>query len=82
MTMTRHHNVICMFLTVDEDDIFQCGKCKKQFTNFSAFVSHKQTPCTNIQNVLGLRSINNGFGTHVGSSAGTLKVGEYYDISI
>ncbi|XP_005096795.2 zinc finger protein 341 [Aplysia californica] len=29
----------------EEEDIFQCGKCKKQFTSLPAFVSHKQTPC-------------------------------------
>ena len=31
-------------LTEDED-VFQCGKCKAKYTSLSAFVSHKQTRC-------------------------------------
>ncbi|ELT95618.1 hypothetical protein CAPTEDRAFT_88353, partial [Capitella teleta] len=27
------------------EDVFQCGKCKKQFNSLSTFVSHKQTRC-------------------------------------
>ncbi|XP_049831569.1 zinc finger protein 761-like [Schistocerca gregaria] len=27
---------------VDEDDLFQCGKCKKHFTSFQLFVLHKK----------------------------------------
>ena len=30
---------------LDEDDLFQCGKCKKQFTSLPVFVAHKQTVC-------------------------------------
>lgn len=33
---------------VEEEDVFQCGKCKKQFSNLSLFVSHKQSRCTPI----------------------------------
>ena len=33
-------------VVTEEEDVFQCGKCKKQFTMLSAFVSHKQTKCT------------------------------------
>lgn len=29
----------------EDDDIFQCGRCKKQFTSLPAFVSHKQSRC-------------------------------------
>ncbi|KAI0220118.1 hypothetical protein LSAT2_028365 [Lamellibrachia satsuma] len=31
---------------VDDEDVFQCGKCKKQFNSLSTFVSHKQNRCT------------------------------------
>ena len=31
---------------VDDEDVFQCGKCKKQFTSLPAFVTHKQSRCT------------------------------------
>ncbi|KAL5022786.1 hypothetical protein ScPMuIL_001941 [Solemya velum] len=30
---------------VEEEDIFQCGKCKKQFTSLSSFMTHKQGQC-------------------------------------
>lgn len=30
---------------VDDDDLFQCGKCKKEFTNLVNFLSHKQGQC-------------------------------------
>lgn len=33
---------------VEDEDVFQCGKCKKQFSNLSQFVSHKQSRCTSI----------------------------------
>lgn len=29
-------------ITLDEDDIFQCGRCKKVFTSFHQFMLHKQ----------------------------------------
>ncbi|KAK7862986.1 hypothetical protein R5R35_014542 [Gryllus longicercus] len=29
-------------ITLDEEDVFQCGKCKKQFTSFSLFMCHKK----------------------------------------
>uniref|UniRef100_A0A0B7ASR0 C2H2-type domain-containing protein n=1 Tax=Arion vulgaris TaxID=1028688 RepID=A0A0B7ASR0_9EUPU len=29
----------------EDEDIFQCGKCKKQFRSLTSFVSHKQTQC-------------------------------------
>jgi len=30
---------------VEEEDIFQCGKCKRKFTNLSQFFGHKQNQC-------------------------------------
>lgn len=30
----------------EEEDVFQCGKCKKQFRSLPKFVSHKQSRCT------------------------------------
>ncbi|XP_064610967.1 zinc finger protein 341-like isoform X2 [Liolophura sinensis] len=30
----------------EEEDLFQCGKCKKQFTSLPSFISHKQGRCT------------------------------------
>ncbi|KAJ9574971.1 hypothetical protein L9F63_007861, partial [Diploptera punctata] len=29
-------------ITLDEEDVFQCGKCKKQFTSFTLFMCHKK----------------------------------------
>ena len=52
---------------VEEDDVFQCGKCKKQFNSLSTFVSHKQTRCTvpatlSTANLAGLRSATGAGG--------------------
>ncbi len=33
------------FVSADDEDIFQCGKCKKQFP-ISAYITHKQSRCT------------------------------------
>ena len=33
---------------LDEEDMFQCGKCKKQFTTLPAFVTHKQNRCSSL----------------------------------
>lgn len=33
----------------EEEDVFQCGKCKKQFSSLAAFISHKQAQCGAIQ---------------------------------
>lgn len=41
-----------LFISVDEDDVFQCGKCKKQYCSLSAFLSHKQSRCNGQRNVL------------------------------
>ena len=30
---------------VDEEDVFQCGKCKREFSNLSLFLGHKQNQC-------------------------------------
>ncbi|CAG2239084.1 unnamed protein product [Mytilus edulis] len=29
----------------EEEDVFQCGKCKRQFTTLGAFINHKQSRC-------------------------------------
>ena len=31
--------------TAQEEDVFQCGKCKRKFTNLSQFFGHKQNEC-------------------------------------
>ncbi|GFO28695.1 Zinc finger protein [Plakobranchus ocellatus] len=33
----------------EDEDVLQCGKCKKQFTSLVAFISHKQTQCGSMQ---------------------------------
>lgn len=33
-------------ITLDEEDVFQCGKCKKQFTSFALFMCHKKEHST------------------------------------
>uniref|UniRef100_A0A8C1W1L3 Zinc finger protein 341 n=1 Tax=Cyprinus carpio TaxID=7962 RepID=A0A8C1W1L3_CYPCA len=30
---------------MDDDDVFLCGKCKKQFNSLPAFMNHKREPC-------------------------------------
>lgn len=34
-----------VLFTVEEEDVFQCGKCKQKFTNLSQFFGHKQNQC-------------------------------------
>ncbi|KAF4518641.1 hypothetical protein B566_EDAN005968 [Ephemera danica] len=29
-------------ITLDEEDVFQCGRCRKQFTSLPMFMNHKQ----------------------------------------
>uniref|UniRef100_A0A4W3JR05 Zinc finger protein 341 n=1 Tax=Callorhinchus milii TaxID=7868 RepID=A0A4W3JR05_CALMI len=31
--------------SMDEEDVFLCGKCKKQFNSLQAFISHKREQC-------------------------------------
>nr|XP_027232662.1 zinc finger protein 341-like isoform X2 [Penaeus vannamei] len=31
---------------LDEDDVFQCGRCKKQFSSLELFVLHKRDQCS------------------------------------
>ncbi|KAK3086146.1 hypothetical protein FSP39_014292 [Pinctada imbricata] len=50
-------------VTGEEEDVFQCGKCKKQFSSLMAFVNHKQTRCT------GLRPIQPNLTTAVPSAS-------------
>jgi hypothetical protein len=39
-------------ISVDEDDVFQCGKCKRQFCSLSAFLGHKQSRCNGPRSIL------------------------------
>lgn len=32
-------------LTPDDEDVFLCGKCKKQFNSLPAFMTHKREQC-------------------------------------
>ncbi|KAI5609233.1 zinc finger protein 341 isoform X1 [Silurus asotus] len=34
-----------VFLQLDDDDVFLCGKCKKQFNSLPAFLTHKREQC-------------------------------------
>lgn len=34
-----------MHETAEDEDVFQCGRCKKQFTSLNIFFTHKQTQC-------------------------------------
>lgn len=36
---------ICLFLPTDDEDVFLCGKCKKQFNSLPAFMAHKREQC-------------------------------------
>lgn len=33
------------FFTADDEDVFLCGKCKKQFNSLPAFMTHKREQC-------------------------------------
>lgn len=35
----------CHIISVDDDDVFLCGKCKKQFNSLPAFMTHKREQC-------------------------------------
>lgn len=35
----------CHMIFVDDDDVFLCGKCKKQFNSLPAFMTHKREQC-------------------------------------
>lgn len=36
----------CIYFA-DDDDVFLCGKCKKQFNSLPAFLTHKREQCQN-----------------------------------
>nr|XP_018913321.1 PREDICTED: zinc finger protein 341-like [Bemisia tabaci] len=36
------NNIVCTDLSLDECDVFQCGKCQKLFTSFAQFINHKK----------------------------------------
>lgn len=42
-------------ITLDEEDVFQCGKCKKQFTSFCLFMSHKKEHAVSGEQLSGSR---------------------------
>ena len=49
---------LCLFFLVEEDDVFQCGKCKRQFTTLGAFINHKQSRCLPQRQILPSSSQN------------------------
>ena len=41
--------ILCVRLYfADDEDLFQCGKCKSEFTNLATFLSHKQSQCSRV----------------------------------
>jgi len=38
-------NLIFVLFAVEDEDIFQCGKCKRKFSYLSQFLGHKQNQC-------------------------------------
>lgn len=53
LTLTNS-NTYPLNISVDEDDVFQCGKCKKQFCSLSAFLGHKQARCNGQRTIVSL----------------------------
>jgi hypothetical protein len=54
-------------ITLDEEDVFQCGKCKRQFTSFCLFMNHKKAHAVSGEQLAGTICcskcvINWGFG--------------------
>lgn len=46
LRILRHaSNVLCLSLVTDDEDVFLCGKCKKQFNSLPAFMTHKREQC-------------------------------------
>lgn len=52
-------------LLSDDEDVFQCGRCKREFTNLTTFLNHKQTQC------IAVSAKDNGNKTGVVVSAGS-----------
>lgn len=44
MPVTLHCEAL-LFFTADDEDVFLCGKCKKQFNSLPAFMTHKREQC-------------------------------------
>uniref|UniRef100_A0A8C5R2E2 Zinc finger protein 341 n=1 Tax=Leptobrachium leishanense TaxID=445787 RepID=A0A8C5R2E2_9ANUR len=60
---------------LDDEDVFLCGKCKKQFNSLPAFMIHKREQCQG--NVPSLASVSMGTHsvyTHTGSSVQQAQV--------
>lgn len=55
----------------DDDDVFTCGKCKKQFKSLEQFVSHKQYPCMSLSARSNSTLLNNTLLQSLGNSAFT-----------
>lgn len=36
---------VLLFFIADDEDVFLCGKCKKQFNSLPAFMTHKREQC-------------------------------------
>ncbi|XP_045128113.1 zinc finger protein 341-like [Portunus trituberculatus] len=49
------NTIISEGVTLDEDDLFQCGRCKKQFSSLDLFMVHKRHQCSGKNS--GLRTI-------------------------
>jgi len=45
MCLCRIYIGIYVFLNADDEDVFLCGKCKKQFNSLPAFMTHKREQC-------------------------------------
>ncbi|CAN9515837.1 unnamed protein product [Ophioblennius macclurei] len=44
--------------SMDDEDVFLCGKCKKQFNSLSAFMTHKREQCQSGASSLGAPSLS------------------------
>lgn len=45
MTVISTIVVRCDLTPADDEDVFLCGKCKKQFNSLPAFMTHKREQC-------------------------------------
>lgn len=46
LSPSLHVSQTSMFvLSADDEDVFLCGKCKKQFNSLPAFMTHKREQC-------------------------------------
>ncbi|KAG8223931.1 hypothetical protein J437_LFUL003739, partial [Ladona fulva] len=52
-------------ITLDEEDVFQCGKCKKQFISLHMFLCHKKEGPCDVQSLLYQSGMNVMDGTAI-----------------